>query len=305
MSDDTGIDRRTALRCMTWAGTAMIWTVAGGIPRSGIVGSAEAAATGFSFAQISDSHLGFDKPANPHTTDTLAAALKQVEALPERPAFMIHTGDISHLSKPVQFDTCREMMRATRLATYTVPGEHDILEEDGKSYLNRFGAGSKGDGWYSFDTNGIHFIGLVNVVNLQGNGLGNLGRTQLEWLEDDLAQRSASTPIVVMAHVPLWSVYADWGWGTADGAQALGYLKRFGSVTVLNGHIHQVMQKVEGHVAFHTARSTAFPQPAPGTAKGPGPVTVPAGELHRHLGIARVSLVSARTPLDIIDTPLI
>jgi 3',5'-cyclic-AMP phosphodiesterase len=305
MSDDTGIDRRTALRCMTWAGTAMIWTVAGGIPRSGILGSAEAAATGFSFAQISDSHLGFDKPANPHTTDTLAAALKQVEALPERPAFMIHTGDISHLSKPVQFDTCREMMRATRLATYTVPGEHDILEEDGKSYLNRFGAGSKGDGWYSFDTNGIHFIGLVNVVNLQGNGLGNLGRTQLEWLEDDLAQRSASTPIVVMAHVPLWSVYADWGWGTADGAQALGYLKRFGSVTVLNGHIHQVMQKVEGHVAFHTARSTAFPQPAPGTAKGPGPVTVPAGELHRHLGIARVSLVSARTPLAIIDTPLI
>jgi 3',5'-cyclic-AMP phosphodiesterase len=305
MSDDTGIDRRTALRCMTWAGTAMIWTVAGGIPRSGILGSAEAAATGFSFAQISDSHLGFDKPANPHTTDTLAAALKQVEALPERPAFMIHTCDISHLSKPVQFDTCREMMRATRLATYTVPGEHDILEEDGKSYLNRFGAGSKGDGWYSFDTNGIHFIGLVNVVNLQGNGLGNLGRTQLEWLEDDLAQRSASTPIVVMAHVPLWSVYADWGWGTADGAQALGYLKRFGSVTVLNGHIHQVMQKVEGHVAFHTARSTAFPQPAPGTAKGPGPVTVPAGELHRHLGIARVSLVSAQTPLAIIDTPLI
>jgi 3',5'-cyclic-AMP phosphodiesterase len=305
MSDDTGIDRRTALRCMTWAGTAMIWTVAGGIPRSGILGSAEAAATGFSFAQISDSHLGFDKPANPHTTDTLAAALKQVEALPERPAFMIHTGDISHLSKPVQFDTCREMMRATRLATYTVPGEHDILEEDGKSYLNRFGAGSKGDGWYSFDTNGIHFIGLVNVVNLQGNGLGNLGRAQLEWLEDDVAQRSASMPIVVMAHVPLWSVYADWGWGTADGAQALGYLRRFGSVTVLNGHIHQVMQKVEGHVAFHTARSTAFPQPAPGTAKGPGPVTVPAGELHRHLGIARVSLVSARTPLAIIDTPLI
>jgi Icc protein len=305
MSDDIGIDRRTALRCMTWAGTAMIWTVAGGVPRSGIIGSAEAATAGFSFAQISDSHLGFDKPANPHTTDTLAAALKQVEALPERPAFMIHTGDISHLSKPAQFDTCREMMRATRLATYTVPGEHDILEEDGKSYLNRFGAGSKGDGWYSFDTNGIHFIGLVNVVNLQGNGLGNLGRAQLEWLEDDVAQRSASTPIVVMAHVPLWSVYADWGWGTADGAQALGYLKRFGSVTVLNGHIHQVMQKVEGHVAFHTARSTAFPQPAPGTAKGPGPVTVPAGELHRHLGIARVSLVSAQAPLAIIDTPLI
>ncbi len=304
-NDFSNIDRRGMLKCMTWAGTAMVWTVAGGVPRARLLGSAEAATTGFSFVQISDSHLGFDKPANPRTTDTLQQALKDVEALPDRPAFMIHTGDISHLSKPSQFDTCQQLMHATRLTTYTVPGEHDILEEDGKSYLNHFGKGTKGDGWYSFDADGVHFIGLVNVVNLQGNGLGNLGQAQLEWLEDDVAHLSASTPIVVMAHVPLWTVYEPWGWGTADGVQALGHLKRFGSVTVLNGHIHQVMQKVEGHVAFHTARSTAFPQPAPGTAKGPGPMMVPPGELAQHLGIARVSLVRSDAPLAIVDTPLI
>jgi hypothetical protein len=299
-----GNDRRHFLKCMTWAGTAMVWTVAGGIPRSRLIGSAEAAASGFNFAQISDSHLGFDKPANPNTTATLQQALNEVSALPSKPAFMIHTGDISHLSKPAQFDTCQGLMQQTGLTTYTVPGEHDILEEDGKSYLNRFGKGSKGDGWYSFNAGGVHFIALVNVVNLQGNGLGNLGSEQLEWMERDVKGLTASTPIVVFAHVPLWLVYQDWGWGTADGAQALSYLKKFGSVTVLNGHIHQVLQKVEGHVAFHTARSTAFPQPAPGTAKGPGPIMVPPGELKHHLGIARMSLVSSQAPLAIVDTPL-
>ena len=298
-------DRRVFLRCMTWAGTAMIWSIAGGIPRSRLIGSAEAATTeGFTFAQISDSHLGFDKPANPDTTATLQEALNDVVAAPVKPAFMIHTGDITHLSKPGQFDTASQLMGQTKLAVHTVPGEHDILEEDGKSYLNRFGKGTKGDGWYSFSAGGIHFVGLVNVVNLQGNGLGNLGHAQLEWLERDVKGLSASTPIVVFAHVPLWVVYQDWGWGTADGAQALSYLKKFGSVTVLNGHIHQVMQKVEGHVAFHTARATGFPQPAPGTAKGPGPMAVPPGELKKYLGVARVSLVSAKAPLAIVDTPL-
>jgi len=302
--DDTDPQRRDFLKCMTWAGTAMVWTMAGGVPRSRLIEAAEAATTDFSFVQISDSHIGFNKAANPDPMATLQDGLRKVEQMPTRPSFMIHTGDITHLSKPEQFDAARQAMGATRLNVYTVPGEHDILEEDGKSYLNRFGKGTKGDGWYSFDAGGIHFIALVNVVNLQGNGLGNLGHEQLEWLEDDVAHLSASTPIVVMAHVPLWIVYKDWGWGTADGAQALAYLKRFGSVTVLNGHIHQVMQKVEGHVAFHTARSRAFPQPAPGTAKGPGPMQVPAGELKQHLGIARVSLVSASAPLAIVDSPL-
>ena len=299
------LQRRGFLKCMTWAGTAMIWTVAGGVPRSRLIGSAEAATNdSFTFAQISDSHLGFDKPANPNVTATLQDALNGVAAMPQKPAFMIHTGDITHLSKPAQFDTAAQLIGGTKLALHTVPGEHDILEENGKSYLNRFGKGTRGDGWYSFNANGVHFIGLVNVVNLQGNGLGALGHEQLEWLEDDVKHLTASTPIVVFAHVPLWLVYADWGWGTSDGAQALSYLKKFGSVTVLNGHIHQTMQKVEGNVAFHTALSTAFPQPAPGTAKSPGPMMVPAGELKQHLGIARVSLVSSKAPLAIVDTPL-
>jgi 3',5'-cyclic AMP phosphodiesterase CpdA len=305
IANEPDASRRGFLKCMTWAGTAMVWTVAGGIPRSRLIGSAEAATNGgFSFVQISDSHLGFDKPANPNVTATLQDALNNVTTMPKQPAFMIHTGDITHLSKQAQFDTAAQLIGGTKLTLHTVPGEHDILEEDGKSYLNRFGKGSKGDGWYSFNDGGVHFIGLVNVVNLKGGGLGNLGHEQLEWLEGDVKQLSSSTPIVVFAHVPLWLVYEDWGWGTADGAQALSYLKKFGSVTVLNGHIHQTMQKVEGHVAFHTVCSTAFPQPAPGTAKSPGPMMVPAAELKQHLGIARVSLVASNAPLAIVDTPL-
>jgi Icc protein len=297
-------NRRGFLKCMTWAGSAMLWTVAGGIPRSHLIGLAEAAESGFTFAQVSDSHLGFDKPVNADVTGTFQEALNHVTGMPDKPAFIIHTGDMTHLSKPEQFDTCAQLLKATNLQIYTVPGEHDILEEDRKSYLNRYGKGTHGDGWYSFNAHGIHFIGLVNVVNLQGAGLGDLGSTQLEWLEKDVKPLSSSTPIVVMAHVPLWIVYQDWGWGTSDGAQALTYLKRFGSVTVLNGHIHQVMQKVEGHVAFHTARSTAFPQGVPGVAKAPGPMAVPAGELRNYLGTAKVSLVTAKEPLAIVDTPL-
>lgn len=299
-----GQDRRGFLKCMSWAGSAMVWTVAGGIPRSRLIGSAVAADQGLSFAQISDSHLGFDKPVNPNVTATFQDGLNRIVAMPDKPAFLIHTGDITHLSKPEQFDTAAQLIAATKLTTYTVPGEHDILEDDRKSYLNHYGKGTQGDGWYSFDTHGVHFVGLVNVVDLQGNGLGALGPAQLEWLEKDLKPLSASTPVVVFAHVPLWVVYQDWGWGTADGAQALSQMKRFGSVTVLNGHVHQVMQKVEGHVAFHTARSTAFPQGVPGLAKGPGPMPVPPGELKTFLGTTRVSLVSTEQPLAIVDTPL-
>src|SRR3954454_23441668 len=297
--------RRGFLKCMTWAGSAVVWTVAGGLPRARLMDEATAAPSfGFSFAQVSDSHLGFNKPVNTNVTETFQQALAHVTAMPEKPAFLIHTGDITHLSTPEQFDTAAQLLTATKMQAYTVPGEHDILEDDRKSYLNHYGKGTRGDGWYSFDAHGVHFIGLVNVVNLQGNGLGDLGQEQLEWLERDVQNLSASTPIVVFAHVPLWVVYEDWGWGTKDGAQALGYLKRFGSVTILNGHIHQVMQKVEGHVAFHTARSTAFPQGVPGVAKGPGPMPVPPGELKTYLGTAKVSFVAAKTPLAIVDMPL-
>ena len=290
---------------MTWAGAAAVWSIAGGIPSARLIGSAEAAAMkGFTFAQVSDSHLGFDKPVNTNVTGTFQEALAKVTTQADKPAFLIHTGDITHLSKPKEFDDAAQLLKSTGLQVYTVPGEHDVLEEERKSYLNRYGKGTKGDGWYSFDAHGVHFIGLVNVIDLQGAGLGTLGKPQLDWLAKDVAGLTASTPIVVFAHVPLWIAYRDWGWGTADGAQALTYLKKFGSVTVLNGHIHQVMQKVEGHVAFHSARSTAFPQGVPGVAKGPGPMSVAAGELKNYLGIRRVTLVTNNTPLAIVDTPL-
>ncbi|WP_395681012.1 metallophosphoesterase family protein [Inquilinus sp.] len=302
-----GIDRRGALHCMVWAGTGVLWGLSGGVPRSlGLVGDAMAAApSGFTFLQISDSHVGFDKPANPNALGTLQEAVGRISALPQKPEFLIHTGDISHLSKPQEFDNADQVIGGAGLPVRYVPGEHDLLDDGtGQAYLDRYGRGSQGAGWYSFDAGGVHFIGLVNVVNLRAGGLGNLGHDQLEWLEDDLRGKSASTPIVVFAHIPLWTVYADWGWGTEDAAQALSYLKRFGSVTVLNGHIHQLMQKVEGDVVFHTAMSTAFPQPAPGSAPSPGPMTVPPDRLRSLLGTTRVSVLQGTKRLAITDSPL-
>jgi 3',5'-cyclic AMP phosphodiesterase CpdA len=309
MSDfdrNDGVNRRKVLECMTWVGTGVLWTISGGVPRSlGIMGEAHAQeASGLTFLQISDSHVGFDKPANPNALGTLQECVTKINALPTKPAFMIHTGDISHLSLESQFDDADSIISRTRLDVHYVPGEHDILDPDQKLYLDRYGKGAKGAGWYSFTADGVHFIGLVNVVDLKAGGLGILGKDQLAWLEADLKGRSASMPIVVFAHIPLWTVYPDWGWGTEDSAQALSYLKRFGSVTVLNGHIHQVMQKVEGNVTFHTARSTAFPQPAPGTAPSPGPLKVPDDKLRTMLGIANVSFKQNEQRLAIIDTTL-
>jgi 3',5'-cyclic AMP phosphodiesterase CpdA len=303
---DDGVSRRKVLECMTWVGTGVLWTVAGGVPHSlGLMGEANAQEVrGLSFLQISDSHVGFDKPANPNALGTLEEAIAKVNALPKKPAFMIHTGDISHLSLESQFDDADRIISQSRLDVHYVPGEHDFLDPDQKFYRERYAQAAKGTGYYSFDANGVHFIGLVNVVNLKAGGLGFLGPDQLEWLEDDLKGRSASTPIVVFAHIPLWSIYPDWGWGTDDSAQALSYLKRFGSVTVLNGHIHQVMQKVEGNVTFHTARSTAFPQPAPGAAPSPGPMKVPDDQLRSMLGIASVTFKQNEQRLAIIDSPL-
>ena len=301
-----GLNRRKVLECMTWVGTGVLWTISGGVPHSiGLIGEAAAAETrGLTFAQISDSHVGFDKPANPNARGTLEEAIAKITALPDKPAFMIHTGDITHLSKEKEFDDAASIISQSRLDVHYVPGEHDFLDPEQKLYRDRYARAAKGAGWYSFDANGVHFIGLNNVVDLKAGGLGNLGADQLEWLENDVKSRSASTPIVVFAHIPLWTVYQDWGWGTDDGAQALSYLKRFGSVTVLNGHIHQVMQKVEGNVTFHTARSTAFPQPAPGAAASPGPMKVPEEQLRQMLGIADVTLKESGQRLAIVDSPL-
>ena len=268
-----GIDRRGFLSCMAWAGTGVLWTLSAGVLRSQTLGQIAAgtvqldpAKGELSFLQISDSHIGFSKDANKDVTATFKAALDRINAMPTPPSFLLHTGDLTQLSKPEEFDTLGELIKGCRTKdVFYVPGEHDVLEDGGKLFRQRFSKDSQGAGWYSFDKNGVHFIGLVNVVNLQAGGLGQLGDDQLAWLEADVKGLGSSTPIVVFAHIPLWAVYPQWGWGTSDGERALGFLKRFGSVTVLNGHIHQVMQKVEGNVAFHTALSTAFPQPAPGS----------------------------------------
>jgi 3',5'-cyclic AMP phosphodiesterase CpdA len=248
--------------------------------------------------------VGFDKPANPNAAGTLEEAINKVKALPVKPSFMIHTGDITHLSKVSEFDDAERIISQARLDVHYVPGEHDVIDEGMKLYGERYGRGTKGAGWYSFDANGVHFVGLVNVVDLKAGGLGNLGNAQLEWLDNDLKARSASTPIVVFAHIPLWAVYPQWGWGTDDSERALGFLKRFGSVTVLNGHIHQIIQKVEGNVTFHTARSTAFPQPAPGAAPSPGPMKVDDDKLRTVLGIANITFMPGQQRLAIVDAPL-
>ena len=303
VSED-GIDRRGFLKCMAWAGTGMVWSFVGGVPVSRALGRATHGATqaDFSFVQISDSHIGFNKPANADVTATLQAALDKIGSSPVAPDFLIHTGDLTHGAKPAEFDTLNQVLSASRNQVVYVPGEHDTAADDGKLYLERYGKDTKGNGWHSFDHKGVHFVGLVNVVQLEGMGM--LGQAQLDWLKQDLSGLKSSTPIVVFAHIPLWAIYPAWGWGTSDSEQALALMKRFGSVSVLNGHIHQVMQKVEGNVTFHTAMSTAFPQPAPGTAPSPGPLKVPAERLRDVLGITHANFVAQKHDLAVVDASL-
>ena len=303
-----GIDRRGFLKCMAWAGTGAFYVMNGGVLNSyalSTLGDPKKMKGELAFAQISDSHMGFNKPANTDVVGTLKAAVDKINALKKRPEFLLHTGDISHLAKPEEFDTVDQILKSSVAKdVFFVPGEHDVIGDDGKQYLERYGKAAQGGGWYSFDKKGVHFVGLVNVMNLKAGGLGTLGEEQLEWLEKDLKPLSSSTPVIVFAHIPLWSVYPQWGWGTEDSAQALTYLKRFGSVSVLNGHIHQIMQKVEGNVTFHTAASTAFPQPEPGKADSPGPMKVPAEQLRDYLGITDVKFVRGKHALAIVDSKL-
>ena len=306
-----GIDRRGMLRCMAWVGTGLVWGVSGGVAASRALGQPAGAAAKptFTFVQISDSHLGFARDPNRDVAGTLRRAVDQINALPDPPAFVLHTGDLTHLAKPDEFDACAEILKGVRAGRVAyVPGEHDFDGDGNKEYLGRFGRGARGLGWSSFDHKGVHFVGLVNVANAKSGsgdgGLGVIGDEQLEWLAADLAGLAASTPVVVFAHVPLWAVYEKWGWGTRDAGRALGLLKRFGSVTVLNGHVHQVMQKVEGKVTFHTARSTAFPQAEPGKGT-PGPVRgLPADRLKAALGITAVSYVENPGALAVVDSTL-
>jgi len=298
--------RRDFMKCLAWAGTGIVWSVAGGVPKAMNLGGAALAAPadGFSFVQISDTHIGFKAEANPDPNATLQVALDKIAALSTKPAMMIHTGDVTHLSKPEQFDTADQILKGAKLDTHFVPGEHDVIGDDGKMYFDRFGAkGAPAGGWYSFDQGGVHFIALMNVIGFGPATGGTLGKEQLDWVAADLKGKSASTPIVVMAHIPLWSIFPEWGWTTSDADPVFAALKPFGSVTVLNGHIHQVVQKVEGKITFQTAMSTAFPQPEVGTAPNPGPLKVPADKLKSLLGIREIAYAPA-AGLKLTDEPL-
>jgi hypothetical protein len=313
MSDADPIlaSRRRALRCLAFGGAGTLFTLAGGVltpvDLALAVGHRESAAVAGVplFVQISDTHIGFNKEANPDVAGTLRRTIELVNAMPASPALVLHTGDITHLSRPEEFDTAAQLLSQLRVTElHTTPGEHDVADASVSEYFNRYGHASDRRGYYSFDHQGVHFIGLINVLNFKANGLGALGQAQLQWLEAGLKGRSASTPIVVFAHMPLWTIYEPWGWGTADADQAMGYLRRFGSVTVLNGHIHQIVQKIEGHITFHTARSSAYPQPAAGDGPGPGPLKVAGDQLPKMLGVSSVTVQRHPKTLVVTDSTL-
>lgn len=289
-----GVDRRGFLKCMAWAGTSVVWMASGGVLTSVETidsrFSATSAKKDLFFVQISDSHIGFTGSANADVTHTFEQAIAQVNSLPERPSFVIHTGDLTHTSAVKEFDTVQHLFSTLKTDhVFQVPGEHDALTDGDKRYLQFFGKGTAGDGYHSFDVNGIHFLGLVNSVALEGPG--HLGPAQLDWIRKDLAGLSSETPLVVFAHIPLFAMYPPWGWSTDDALQALAMMRRFGAITVLNGHVHQIMSKTEGNVTFHTARATAYPLPQAGHGPGPVPVTVPANRLHSVLGIREATFV--------------
>lgn len=312
MPDEVRVaSRRDALKCLAFGGAGTLFTLAGGVLTPTALSAAAADPRGAArlgrplFVQISDTHIGFHKDANPDVNGTLSATIDLVNAMREQPGLILHTGDITHLSKPAEFDEAQQLLgrlRATEL--HTVPGEHDVADATVTEYFDRFGKASAGRGYYSFDHAGVHFVALVNVLQARDGGSGYLGDEQLAWVKADLKARSTSTPIVIFAHMPLWDIYEPWGWRTSDSQALLGDLRRFGAVTVLNGHIHQIVQKVEGNITFHTARSTAYPQPAPGEGPGPGPLKVPAEELTRRLGVTSVSLRAHPRSLVLADTAL-
>jgi hypothetical protein len=303
--------RRHALKCLAYGGAGTLFTLAGGVLTPVNLARAAGDATervvgGIPlFVQISDTHIGFSKDANPDVAGTLKSTIDLVNAMPERPGMVIHTGDITHLSKPAEFDTAAQLLSALRVTElHTTPGEHDVADATASEYFNRYGKPSGNRGYYSFDHHGVHFVGLINVLQFKPNSLAALGQEQLAWLAADLKGRSASTPVVVYAHMPMWNIYEPWGWGTADSDQAMANLRRFGSVTVINGHIHQIVQKVEGNIAFHTARSTAYPQPAAGDAPGPGPLKVPSDQLPKMLGVSSVSFKRHPAAMTLTDRTL-
>ncbi len=312
MSNDNFVkSRRDALKCMAYGGAGTLFVLAGGVftpvdlAMAGEYGRRSAKSGTPLFVQISDTHIGFNKEANPDVNGTLTQTIDIVNGMSAQPALIIHTGDITHLSKAAEFDLAQQMLSRLRTTElHTVPGEHDTTDATVTEYFSRFGKASNNKGYYSFDHAGVHFVALINVLQFKPGGLGTLGQEQLDWVAADLKGRSSSTPIVVFAHMPLWTIYESWGWGTGDADQLMSQLRRFGSVTVLNGHIHQIVQKVEGNITFHTARSTAYPQPLAGEGPGPAPLKVAPEQLPKMLGVTSVTVVKHPSSLALNDTTL-
>jgi Icc protein len=309
-TSESGMTRRQLIRHAGWFGAAVVLTVASGEVISSIAdgkdspaASAARDANALRFVQVSDSHIGFTGPANTDVTGSFTEAIDQVNALGFRPDFVMHTGDLTHLSTPAQFDQVRQMLGGLRTGrVFTVPGEHDSVGDAGHAYRQTFGAGTSGDGWYSFDTHGVHFIALVNTLSLEK--LGHLGVDQIDFVRKDVAGLKSDTPIVVFSHIPLFAMYPTWGWSTDDSLQALALLKRFSSVTCLNGHVHQLFSKTEGNITFHSATTTAYPLPAPGHGPAPVPQVLPAGSLKGALGIRTVTYKQGTQALAITDERL-
>jgi 3',5'-cyclic AMP phosphodiesterase CpdA len=284
---------------VSWTGAGIAWTLsASGLMTS--VADARSASSGLTFVQISDSHIGFTRPENPDVAGTFQKTIDDINALPVQPSFVVHTGDLTHLSKPAQFDTVKTMLATIKAPVVVMPGEHDVIGSP-DAYIAAFATKDAPKGWRSFDMNGVHFVVLVNVFNFEIDG--KLGQDQIDWVTKDLAAQKSSTPIVVFGHVPLYALYPQWGWTTEDGAAVLAQLKRFDAVTVLNGHIHQVIQHTEGNIRFATAASTAYPQPAPGTAPKPGPLMVPGAALLGVIGYRSVEIAGTATAA-VSDHPL-
>jgi hypothetical protein len=306
---NASLTRRDALQCLAFGGAGTLFVLSGGVLTPVDLAAAadhDTVSAGKPlFVQISDTHIGFSKDANPDVAATLRLTIERVNALSASPALVLHTGDITHLSKAAEFEAAAELLKGLRVSElHTVPGEHDLADATVSEYFTRFGKASGNRGYYSFDHQGVHFVGLINVLDFQPGGLGTLGDDQIAWLESDLQGRSPSTPIVAFAHMPLWTVYQPWGWGTADAEAALVHLRRFGSVTIVNGHIHQIVQKIEGNITFHTARSTAYPQPAPGDGAGPGPLKVSADQLVKVLGLTSARIVRHPQAVSLTDSSL-
>jgi 3',5'-cyclic AMP phosphodiesterase CpdA len=278
--------RSNFLEHVAWTGSGIAWSLSA----SGLFASqpASAATDSFSFVQISDSHIGFTRPENPDVLGSFAKTIAAINALPQLPAFVVHTGDVTHLAKPAQFDAAKQVLSTLKVPYIVLPGEHDVIGSP-QAFFDAFRRSDAPQGWSSFDQGGIHFLSLVNVFNFEVDG--KLGNDQLTFVENDLAAQKTSTPIVVFGHVPLYALYPPWGWTTEDGARVLAALRRFDAVTVLNGHIHQIIQHTEGNIRFATAAATAYPQPAPGAADKPGPLKVADDMLLKVLGYRSVELL--------------